>query len=163
MIIIMSHIITVPELTYKVITFDGQTQELLPYNFYNNIQNDTFLENIQCFYRYLWRKSTKGQRTYHHEQSPCLIVKDIVPKDDFNKWHLYSFHQTLLESPYYRQDCCMITYNNTAEPIRKNWVLFDRNMELLLPVQKENELVHSRISNATGLLLGIGNLPHLRN
>jgi hypothetical protein len=137
-------------LSYRVINMIHEEKKMSSYEFFERIQDDNFLQEMQSFRRAL-TCSRDHQPAIFIDQSPCLIVKKLIYKKPFdNGPELDAYFENLKDTPY-RANCAMLTYANYVEPIMPDWVIFDRNMQMLLRDQEHVRKAGILIENSESL------------
>lgn len=153
----MSSYITIPDVTYEVTTLKHTLYNYTAMQFHEQLADDDFIVNIQMFKRYLWKTDGKHMRRYDMDQEPCLIVKKVVPLDEFDFYQpsCASLCESLQNQAYevYYPDYFAINYAGQAEPIVRGTKLFSRNLKLLLPQTPTELATHIQIENGAAFAI----------
>jgi hypothetical protein len=137
-----------PIIAYHVTHMDHSEQAYNAHQFYENISDDNFLKDMQCFNRYLTYRGVKDEPVFL-DQTPCLIVQQIIEKKPYdNGEELSAYFEELDAQSYYCQNKVMLTYQDMIEPIAPTWIIFDRNMELLSPDREQTRQAGLRFANS---------------
>lgn len=143
-----------PSITYDVTTLQHNSVRYAEAVFHERIKDDKFLENMQYFRRCM-RDEMNPENNHYIDQTPCLIVKGVVPEEKFRDYEFYSLYSTISDSKLHRHDCFMVTYLNLAEPVPRDSVLFNNKMEMLLAPNKFQAAACTRMHNAQILRNGL--------
>lgn len=144
----MSIVFQKPVVSYRVTHLDHTSHMYGVYEFYDNIQRDEFLSNMQCFNRYLtFHDGFQSPRKL--DQTPCLIVQRVIEKKPFDNGAVLSeFFENLQDQTVYCRDKALLSYQGLIEPLRPDWQIFDRHMNLLYPDSDRAKRVDVRFGNA---------------
>lgn len=145
-------------ITYDVTTLQNRSVRYTEESFCERIKDDKFLENMQCFHRYMHiSDELEPENSSRIDQTPCLIVREVVPEEKFMDYGFYCL-DNVIDHRNHRQDCLMITYLKTAEPVPKDSVLFNNKMEILLAPNEFQRAVGNGMNNAQILRNGLSAL-----
>lgn len=103
---------------------------------------------MQFFNRVLTYKGLQKDPCFV-DQTPCLIVRKVINKKPYdNDEELSAYFEDLQEQNFYCKDKVVLTYADYIEPIAPAWVIFDRNMALLLPNEGKVQQTGNRFENS---------------